>query len=163
MNYNNLAQKTNYSAGSAKLELAPFYLTNVNLPGINFGHPELTSRAGRFAVTGDTIVYNPLSFEMLIDEDFNIYHEFMDKVFKTVNSESGTFATQEFDFWVQINNSKGNKLFLIEFYNCRVESVGDIMMDAQDEMTEHTMTVDIKYDYFKVNKDDGTAPPLMPA
>jgi hypothetical protein len=37
------------------------------------------------------------------------------------------------------------------------------MMDAQDEMTEHTMTVDIKYDYFKVNKGDGAAPPLMPA
>lgn len=153
MNYNNLAQKTNYLAGSDKLELMPFYLTSVNVPGINFSHPEIGGRYGtRLNVTGDTLVYNPLSFEMLIDEDFKIYHEFMDKVFKNINPESGSFATQEFDFWIQLNNSKGNKLFKIEFYNCRVESIGDITMDAQDEITEHSMNVDIKYDYFKIIK-----------
>lgn len=163
MNYNNLAQRTNYTAGSAQLELAPFYLTTVNIPGISFGHPEISSRAGKFSVTGDTLVYNALSFEMLIDEDFKLYHEFMDKVFKNVNSETGTFASQEFDFWVQINNSKGNKLFKIEFFNCRVESVADIMMDAQDEMTEHTMSVDLRYDYFKIVKGDISVPTLIPA
>jgi hypothetical protein len=153
MNYNNLAQKTNYLAGSDKLGLLPFYLTSVNIPGVNFSHPEIGGRYGtRLNVTGDTLIYNALAFEMLIDEDFKIYHEFMDKVFKNINPESGSFATQEFDFWIQVNNSKGNKLFKIEFYNCRIESIGDIIMDAQDEITEHNMSVDIKYDYYKVIK-----------
>jgi hypothetical protein len=153
MNYNNLAQKTNYVAGSAALELAPFYLTAVNIPGISFNHYEVGARAGRFSVTGDTLVYNTLSFEMLIDEDFKIYHEFMDKAVKMINSETGTFAAQEFDFWIQINNNKGNKLFKIEFFNCRLESVGDIQLDSQDEITEHNMAIDIKYDYFKIIKE----------
>lgn len=158
MNYNNLAQKTNYIAGSVALDLAPFYLTTVNIPGINFSHVEVGARAGRFSITGDTLVYNPLNFEMLIDEDFKIYHEFMDKAFKNVNSETGTFASQEFDFWIQVNNSKGNKLFKIEFYNCRLDSVGDIILDSQDEITEHVMTVDVKYDYFKIIKGDQSIP-----
>ncbi len=151
MNFNNLAQKTNYLAGSDKLELMPFYLTSVNVPGVNFSHPEIGGRYGsRLNVTGDTLVYNTLAFEMLIDEDFKIYHEFMDKVFKNINPETGSYATQEFDFWIQINNNKGNKLFKIEFYNCRIESVGDILLDSQDDSTEHLMNVDIKYDYFRV-------------
>lgn len=149
-NYNNLAQKTNYVAGSDKLELLPFYLTTVNLPGVNFQHPEIGGKAGRISITGDTLTYNPLSFEMLVDEDFTIYHEFMGKVFNNVDSESGTFANIEFDFWIEINNNKGHKLFKIEFYNCRLETIGDLLLDAQDDMTEYTMSVDLKYDYYKI-------------
>lgn len=151
MNYNNLAQKTNFTAGSEALELLPFYLTSVNIPGINFGHPEIGGRTGsRFAVGGDTLTYNTLSFEMLVDEDFEIYHEFMDKITDSVNPETGTFAGIEFGFWVEINNNKGNKLFKMEFYNCRVDNIGDVQLDTQDDMTEYMLSVDIKYDYYKI-------------
>lgn len=153
MNYHNLAQKTNYIAGSDKLQLLPFYLTNVNIPGINFSHPEIGGRYGsKLNVIGDSITYNSLSFEMLIDEDFLIYHEFTDKIIQSINPEKGTFASIEFDFWIQINNNKGNKLFKIEFYNCKIESLGDIMLDTQDDITEHTLSVEIKYDYYKIIK-----------
>jgi hypothetical protein len=161
MNYNNLAQKTNYIAGSNKLELAPFYLTSVNLPGVNLNHPEVGGRTGgRLNVTGDTISYNALSFEMLIDEDFKIYHEFMDKVFLNIHANDGVFATNEFDFWVEVSNSKGNKLFKVEFHNCRIESVGDILLDAQDDMTEHLMNVEVKFDFYKIAKTDFSVPSL---
>ena len=160
MNYNNLAQKTNYIAGSDKLELAPFFLTAVNIPGLNFSHVEVGGKAGRFNVTGDTLVYNALAFEMLIDEDFKVYHEFMDKAVKSINPESGTYASQEFDFWIQVNNNKGNKLFKLEFYNCRLESIGDIQLDSQDDITEHTLAIDIKYDYYKLVKGDIAVPSL---
>ena len=150
MNYNNLAQKTNYTAGSNKLNLTPFYLTNVNIPGLNFSYPEIGGRFGtKVFMAGDNIQYNTLSFEMLIDEDFNLYNEFFDKVVENINVESGSFADNTFDFWVEINNNKGNKLMKFEFYNCRIESLGDIQLDSQDDITEHNMTVEVKYDYFK--------------
>ena len=161
MNYNNLAQKTNFTAGSDQLDLIPFYLTSVNVPGINLSHPELGGRSGtRLNLTGDNITYNALSFEMLVDEDFNIYHEFMDKINENIDPESGTFESVEFDFWVEINNSKGNKLFKMEFYNCRIESIGDIQLDTQDDITEYTMSVDVKFDYYKIFKDSETVPIL---
>lgn len=160
MNYNNLAQKTNYIAGSDKLELLPFYLTTVNLPGINLSHPEVGGRAGKLNVTGDTLSYNSLSFEMLVDEDFNIYHEFMDKIFENIDPEEGTFANIEFDFWVEVNNNKGNKLFKVEYYNCRIESIGDVLLDSQDDITEYTMSVDVKYDYYKIIKGNESIPSL---
>lgn len=155
MNYNNFSQKTNYIAGSAALNLTPFYLSTVNIPGITFNHPEIGSRPGaRLTLQGDTVTYNSLSFEMLIDEDFKIYHEFMDRIVDAVNPETGSFANREFDFWIQIDNNKGTKLFKIEFYNCRIESIGDIQLDSQDETTEHTMSAELKYDYFKIIKSE---------
>lgn len=161
MNYNNLSQKTNYTAGSGSLDLASIYLTTVNIPGINFGHPEIGGRSGgRLNVTGDTIVYNTLSFEMLIDEDFKLYQEFMTKVFNNVNQTSGQFASQEFDFWIDINNNKGHKLFKIEFFNCRIESIGDIQLDTTDDITEHTLSVEIKYDYYTMDYQGYRIPTL---
>jgi hypothetical protein len=159
MNYSNLAQKTNYVAGSNALELLPFYLTMVNLPGVNLSHLEVGGRDGaRLNLTGDTLTYNTLSFEMLVDEDFQIYHEFMDKVLKNVEPETGKFQNEEFDFWIEINNSKGNKLFKVEFYNCRIESIGDIQLDSQDDATEHTMSAEIKYDYYKTIRGTQAVP-----
>ena len=158
MNYNNLAQKTNYTAGSDKLDLLPFYLTSVNVPGVSLSHAEVGGRAGKFNITGDTITYNALSFEMLVDEDFEIYHEFMDKIMQNVDSEYGTFENVEFDFWIEVNNNKGNKVFKMEFYNCRLESIGDIQLDTQDDLTEYTMSVDLKYDYFKIIKSGSSVP-----
>lgn len=155
MNYNNLAQKTNYIAGSDKFEQLPFYLTNVNIPGINFSHPAIGGRgSAKLNVGGDTLTYNTLSFEMLIDEDFTIYTEFMNKVIENISVENATFADNTFDFWIQINNNKGNKIMKMEFFNCRVESIGDIQLDTQDDMTEHLMNVEIKYDYFEVVNND---------
>lgn len=153
MNYHNLAQKTNFIAGSNKLDLVPFYLTSLNIPGISLGHPELGGRPGaRLNVTADTITYNSLSLEVLVDEDFKVYHEFMDKVLANVNPEEGTFNNIDFDFWIEVSNSKGNKIFKLELFNCRLETIGDIQLDSQDDTTEYTMPVDIKYDYFKIEK-----------
>jgi hypothetical protein len=153
MNTNNLAQKTNFTAGSDQLQFTPFYLTSVNIPGVNFSHPELGGRSGtKFNVTSDNITYNPLSFEMLLDEDFKIYHEFMRKINKSISPETGKFESVEFDFWVVINNNKSSPLFKMEFHNCRIETISDIQLDVTDDMTEHTLSVDIKYDYFEIVK-----------
>jgi len=153
MNYTNLAQKTNFIAGSDQFENLPFYLTTVSIPGITFSHIELGGRTGaKMLAQGDTATFNNLTFEMLIDEDFTIYHEFMDEVRKSINVETGTFADRSFSFWVEINNSKGNPLFKIEFYECRIESIGDIELSTQDSETEYTMSVDVKYTHHNVIK-----------
>jgi hypothetical protein len=161
MNYNNLAQKTNYTAGSDAFPLLPFYLTTVNIPGISFSYPEMGNRIGTaLSAAGDTLKYNGLSFEMLIDEDFGIYHEFMDHIHKNINVESGTFADNTFDFWVEVTNSKGKNLFKIEFYNCRIETIGDIQLDTQDDITEYTLSIDLQFDYYKIFKGTQSVPTL---
>ena len=160
-NNNNLAQKSNFTAGSDKLAFGELFLTSVNIPGINLSHPDVGGRTGtKLNLAGDTLTFNSLSFEVLVDEDFNVFHEFTGKVFDNINPETGSFASVEFDFWVDVNNSKGNKLFKMEFYNCRVESIGDIQLEVQSDETEFTLPVEVKFDYYKIFKSTDSIPAL---
>lgn len=154
MNYNNLAQRTNWIAGSEKFELVQFYLTSVNIPGISFTLPEIGGRGGaRLQLPADTATFSPLSFDMLIDEDFKIYKEFMNIVRKNVSVDNSTFTNDSFDFWIQLNNSKGNTLMKLEFHGCRLESIGDIDLNTTDDSLEQTLNVTIKYDYYELVSD----------
>lgn len=154
MNINNLAQKTNYIAGSSEFESVPFYLTNVNIPGISLNHTEIGGRnSTKMRLSGDTISWNDLTIEMLIDEDFEIYLELMNVIEKNINAETGTFADFTFNFWIEISNSKGNKILKMDFNNCRINSISDITLDSQDDITEHTLTIEINYDYYKIENN----------
>ena len=162
MNYNNLAQKTNWTAGTDKFPLVPFYLTNISIPGMNFSVPETGSRFGaRINLASDTITYNSLSFDFLIDEDFEIYKTFYDYIYQSINPEKGTFADTSFDLGVELNNSKSNKIMKFEFYNCRIESIGDIELDTTSDETEIVMNLGLKFDYFKILND--TLPDTIPS
>ena len=151
MNYNNLAQLTNWTAGTDKFPLMPFYLTSVNIPGMNFSLPETGSRFGaRINLSSDTVSYNTLSFDFLIDENFEIYKTFYSYIKDNINPDKGTFADISFNMWLELNNSKGNKILKFEFYNARIESLGDIELNTTNPETEMTMNMSIKFDYFKI-------------
>jgi len=153
MNINNLAQKTNWVGGSAKFKKVPFYLTSLNIPGMDFGNIESGARhSAPINFASDTISFHILAIDMLIDEDFLIYDEFMKVINEHISVDNGTFSNIDFDFFIDISNNKGNHLFTIEFYGCHLESISDIFLDTQDESTEHELNIEIKYDYFKYNR-----------
>ena len=149
MNHNNLHQSTNWIAGSPAFVNIPFYLVSLNIPGINFNYPELNKRGMILNAGADSITFGTLSFDMLIDEDFVVYNEFMDIVLKNYNTENGTTEDFVFDFFIDINNNKGNQVLKLEFHNCRLNNIGDITLDSQDSAVNHKMNVEIKFDYFE--------------
>lgn len=153
MNYNNLAQKTNYIAGSDQFKNIPFFITTVNVPGLNMNHPSVSTRnSHRMNLSADTYEWGMLNFEMLIDEDFEIYKELNALLESNIDRNKGTFEDFTFDFWIELANSKGNKVMKLEYTNCRIMSVGDIILDSQDDATEHTLSVEIVFDYFEIAK-----------
>lgn len=154
MNFNNLAQRTNYIAGSDKFKHIPFFLTSVNLPGLSLNHPEVGGRSStRMYLPSDTVNWNSLSFEMLIDEDFVIYKEIHDLIKKNIILRNGTFQDFYFDFFIEISNNKGNKVLRVDFTHCRIVSIGDIDLSTQDEATEHTIQVDMVFDYYEIENN----------
>lgn len=151
MNIHNFAQRTNWTAGSDRFPLIPFYLTSVSIPGMNFSLPEVGGRSGvKINLGSDTVTFNTLNFSFLIDENFEIYKKFYEYLIEFVNIESNKFNNDQFSFWVELNDNKSNKILKFEFYNCRIESIGDIELDTTNPETEITMDLSIKFDYFKV-------------
>ncbi|MCK5535520.1 MAG: hypothetical protein KAI79_01770 [Bacteroidales bacterium] len=157
MNYRNYSQKTNYTCGTEAFDLLPFYATAVNIPGVNFSLPEVGGRSGtKLSVSADNVSFNNLSLEILVDEDYKIYNEIMDIIFDHINVESGSFADFSFDFWCEVNDDMGKKVMKIEYYNCKIESVGDLSLDSSDDVPEQMFSLDIRFDYFKIIKNEIT-------
>lgn len=151
MNVNNFAQKTNWIAGSDQFKTVPFFLTNVNVPGFNLTHTEIGGRNSiKMKLPSDIVNYNNLSFDMLIDEDLETYKELITIINKSINIETGNFGVFDFNFWIQLNNSKGNKVLKIEFNNCKIASISDLNLDTQDETTEYVLTVEIDFDSLNI-------------
>lgn len=150
MNYNNLALATNYIASSPAFKNIPFFMTNVVLPGWSINHHEYNGQFSTMMNAGGNIInYNVLSLDLLIDEDYIIYGELYDLLQKHINIEDGTFDDFTFEFFIELTNSKGNKVMKFDFYNCRIASVLDIVLDSQTQDTQITLSMDIVYDYYK--------------
>ena len=155
MNYANLAQKTNFIASSPAFNKIPFFLTSINIPGLTMSHQEIGGRnSTKMNIGADTMTWNGLSFEMLIDEDFEIYKEIMGIVRSNINVSTGTFKDFYFDFFIEVSNNKGNKVLRLDFSNCRIMSFGDIQLDTTDDGTEHSMSIDMIFDYYEIAKDN---------
>lgn len=151
MNKRNYSQRSNYLCGTNVLNLLPFYAQTINIPGLNFSLPEIGGRNGaRISLSSDGVVFNTLSIDMIMDEDYQLYKDINKIIFDHLNVETGTFVEFTFDFWCEVTDDLGKSVMKIEYYNCRIESIGDLSLDTMDDSTEHTMNMEIKFDYFKL-------------
>lgn len=159
-NTTNFANKSNYKCGSNNLDLLPFYVQSINIPGINFNLPELGSRGGaKMSLSGDNLDFGNLSMEIIVDENYNVYTDILDIIFKLVDTSNAEFKDYSFDFWCQITDSLGKDILKIEYTNCRIESVGELGLDTLDD-TEITFSLDLKYDYYNIIRS-GDVPSLV--
>ena len=149
INTRNYSQKTNFMCGASTLELLPFYVTTLTIPGINVVIPEISGRAGApVFMAAANINFNPLSLEVLLDENYQIYKDLI-KCIK-VDVETGTFENTFFDFWTVVTNYMGVPVMKIEYYNCNIEVISDLSLAVNDDITEQVFSVDIRFDYFKI-------------
>lgn len=149
-NYSNLQNLTNYIQISPEFPDVHFYLQKVNIPGIQLNHEELSARGEHKIFQGQDIMnFNTLSFEMLIDENLEIWLQFHEHVRKRIKSDN-TFDVTPFQFVLQINNNKGNKLFTIFFKDCRISSIQDLQLDSTSDITQHNLQVDIVFDKYDI-------------
>ena len=121
---------------------------------MNFSHSQI---GGRFSVqnkmAADNVNFNNLAIEILIDENFVIFTELMEIINKQINIEEGIFSAYEFDYWIEILDCKSVPILKLDFFGCKIESISDIILDVQDPATEFTITIDISFDYYKIENN----------
>lgn len=162
-NKRNYAQRHNYMCGSSVLSDLPFFAQTVNLPGITFTLPETRTPGGASVInmSSDSVNFNSLSLEVIVDEDYKIYKDILNAVFNHLNVETGSFADFCFDFWVAVTDDMGKIVLKNEYHNCRIESIGDISLESMDSSNEITFSLDLKYDYFTVDTVSGVSLPSL--
>lgn len=159
MNTRNLSYNGgNYTCGFSGLDNIQYFLTGFNIPSLDFSQPEVYNRGARAFLNADSINFGSLNLSLMIDEDFTVYLELMDRlVYSVYDVETGNISgnhSNDMIVWVQLNNLKGNKLpFKIEFYGCKLESMGEVQLNTLSEDEIQTLDVTLKFDYFKIIRD----------
>lgn len=160
MNIRNYSQKTNFKCGVSNSDILPFYVTTLNIPGVQTNISEISGRFGASVnVTPDSLSYSPLSLEILLDEDYKIYIDLLNNIY--INIDDGTFKNTVFNFWTTVTNAMGKDVMTVEYYNCIIESISDLELNTGDDTTEQTFNLSIKYDYFKVLPQSTSNKPIL--
>ena len=150
----NLADVSQFLVGSDTLKLTPFFIKNFTIPSIAFAHIGLMNRSGVALHAGaDSIDFNDLSLDIMLDSGFQTYFELLDLAMQEVNFEQDIFSTPTFDLWVQVLNSSKEILFRVDFKNCRIASIGEISLDPSAELGA-SLNVGIVYDYWTYHRSN---------
>ncbi len=148
----NYAQKSNFIAGCSELFRYEFYIQEFNLPGLSINPVETYNNGIKHLVMGDGITHTELSLSIMIDEDFLVYQALKKWMEDSVNQVSGSFAERSFTFYCDVHNNKGNYLFTVMFYGCKITSMSDVQMIANDDSASNVISVSVEYDWFEIRK-----------
>jgi hypothetical protein len=152
----NYALDTSIYFGSTLFTEGTIYnVQSVNLPGVDFSHPQIASRSGAL-ITGeaDNITFNDLQLTLIIDEGFSIWTEIMTNAFNMVSVTKSMFNKNYHDAYVIITDSQGNDILKVWFRNAQITSIGDLPFSSSN-MNEHlTLDIGLKYDYMEIQEEN---------
>jgi len=129
-------------------------IQSVQLPGLSFSHIEISRHSIMGGIQGDTINYNNLSLDLIIDEELKIWKDMVQKLQEMRSPDSGTSKQIEEFGYLEIHDDNTKKVLKLEFKGMMLESIGDMNYNTTSEDEVLTLNVTIKYDYFRVLTPD---------
>jgi len=131
-------------------EETSYAIQEVNLPGVSFSHIQTSARSVMGNIQGDTLTFNDLTLNLIIDEDLVVWKEIMNKILEMRNPENELGKQIEKYSYLEIHDDNSNKILKLEFINCMIESIDDLAYNTTSEDEVITCSITIKYDYFVV-------------
>lgn len=123
----------------------------VSLPGINYPHIELSKTAVKFHTPADTPDYNPLTLDLLLDDNFVIWSEILHVLQTQTKVADGDQVMMGFESFITIFNEKDIPIIKVDFHHCFLESVSDLEYDTTSDDNTLTVSLSIAYAFYKIN------------
>ncbi len=124
-----------------------YFITTVNLPTVNL--PEVSAGYKNYQgfVAGDTLTYDAIDIQFLIDEDMKNYVE----VFNWMKSNANDNTSTKHDIILTILSSHNNLNKQIRFVRAIPTSLGGAEFTTQATDIEYLQgTISFRYDYFEI-------------
>jgi hypothetical protein len=149
-----------------KLPDITFFCQQVNLPGINLGEPSFSTPFSTQPVPGDTLQYDPLTLQFLVDENMSNYKVLYNWIVALGFPESyeqyighnakDTTAYSELaknysDATLQILDSNNQVVQTIQFYDVFPTTIESVMFASTNEDVQYvTGNVTFKFGWYKL-------------
>jgi hypothetical protein len=124
-----------------------YFITTVNLPTVNLPEVSAGYRNYQSFVAGDTLTYDAIDIQFLIDEDMKNYVEVFDWMKSNANDNTST----KYDIILTILSSHNNLNKQIRFVRAIPTSLGGAEFTTQATGIEYLQgTISFRYDYFEI-------------
>jgi hypothetical protein len=150
-NTRNFTHNSNFFFGTNLFgEETMFNIQTCNLPGLNFSHIQTGRQSSLLNFQGDTLTFNDLTVDIIVDEDLEIWKDIAGSMLKMRDAESGHGELIEKNSWLDIHDDNGKSVLKLRFKNCLIESIDDLAYNTNADDEIITVSVTIKYDYYEI-------------
>lgn len=131
-------------------EETTYSIQEVNLPGLSFSHIQAANRSALLNLQGDTLTFNDLILNIIIDEKLTVWKEIIGTMLKMRDAYSTKGENIEEMSFLEIHDDNSNLVLKLEFSGCMIETIDDLSYSTISEDEIVTCSVTIKYDYFRI-------------
>lgn len=153
----NSSKSTNYKLNIHALPNTTFWVKTVAVPALTADAATIPNPVfGSSYNPANTISWDPLSIEFIVDEDFSNYFELLDLIYKAAspNTEDRTNNINELITTGSLHilsNNKNDSGTVFTFHNLFPTSLGEIAFN--NEMSEGILcTASLRFDYMTYEK-----------
>jgi len=158
----NFLQPTNFKVviEHSKFGNLEFFAQRLIHPGVTVQSPDVPfRRISAIPLPGDTLNFEDLSMDVLVDENMNTYIEVFRLIesmvqtkYKSPSNFSGSGAnSQTLDITLTITSSSNNVVKTIRYIDCVATSIGTILLEATSETSPViTFPVTFKIGYYEI-------------
>jgi len=134
-----------------ELSTVQFYLQSVNIPSFRNGIHINSSMGVKYHKPGDSLDYDDLIFDVLVDRDLKVYEELYNEMIGGQNPETGVLQPKKkvFQSTLIINSNKNNPLVKFMFKDTIIEDIGTLVYDTRIN-EKLVVTVSCNFDYFEM-------------
>jgi len=156
----NFLQPTNFKVviDHTKFGNLEFFAQRVIHPGVSVQAPLVPyKRIASISVPGDTLAFEDLSMDVLVDEQMNTYVEVFNLISSMVQTaqqdalRKDATNDQTMDITLTITSSANNVVKQIRYIDCVATNIGTILLEATSETSPViTFPVTFKIGYYEI-------------
>ena len=124
-----------------------FNLKSVNTPNISFGMVEVPWMITKVKVPGESVTFEPLQFEVILDKEWRVFTELYDDLILGADVETGIIQPSKkiFNLAIVITSNKNNPIIRFDYFDAFITNFGDIQLDITSDMLFMPVTAEYKY------------------
>ena len=140
--------------GISKLPTLKFFCQQVNLPGITLGAPEFGNPFNVAPIPGETLTYDQLTVQFLINEDMSNYQAIYTQYTTFLNDAdqiaTGELAKNYSDATLQILGSNNTVVKNVQFYDMFPITLDSLVFQATNQDVNYLIgNATFRYGYYK--------------
>lgn len=157
----NFLQATKYTFVIPTLPFAKYFCQSVNFPGVSTNEIMIPSPLANTYRHGEKLSFEPLTLNVLIDEDLRVWEETYNWLVMLTKPSSSSqygknvrpYADLYHDGFLTVNTNANNPNLRFKFRDCHPVSLGGINFNSADN-AENVLSADItfRYDIFDIER-----------